>query len=85
MKLSVVIDVISCHVRKAEGRFSFLRNFYESCVSIVEAVPTEDALTSCLSDDGSCSEEELRRLGNNTSVFNDFRDVAVTSIFKSRK
>ena len=70
-------------IENAKGRFGFLKGFYNSCVSIVQGIPTEDALTSCLADDGQCTDRELKSLGGGSNVLNDFRDVANVFIYNT--
>ena len=62
------------YIESAEGSFSFLKNFYKSCVDIVTDLSVEDALTSCLEDDGVCTDEELKKLAGNNNVFIEFRE-----------
>jgi len=56
----------------ASGEFVFLKDFYQSCVSISEQFPTIDVAEYCLMDD-YCPKEELSRFG---AIYQKFRENA---------
>merc|ERR1711892_65687 len=55
---------------KASGDFSFLRDFYKSCVSVSDQFSTEEVTQYCLNDN-VCDKEELTKFGN---IYQQFRE-----------
>ena len=60
-------------VLNASGDFSFLKDFYDSCVLISNQFSTEEVAKYCMSDN-SCDKEELLKFG---SIYQDFREKAL--------
>ena len=56
-------------VVEASGEFSFLKDFYQSCVSISTQFSTEDVAQYCLQDK-KCPKEELEKFG---SIYVEFQ------------
>merc|ERR1712013_448324 len=56
----------------ASGEFGFLKDFYQSCISISEQFPTIDVAKYCMMDD-YCPKEELSRFG---AIYQSFRENA---------
>ena len=59
-------------VVKASGDFSFIKDFYESCVSISSQFSTSAVAEYCLHDD-KCPEKELRKFEGNIMASSDQR------------
>ena len=57
-------------IEEASGEFSFLKDFYDSCVSITTQFSTEQVAQYCLHD-GKCPKEELKKFG---IVYQQFRE-----------
>jgi len=57
-------------VVEASGEYGFLKDFYESCVSIPSQFSTEDVATYCIHDN-QCTKEELEKFG---LVYQQFRE-----------
>ena len=55
---------------EASGDFSFLKNFYDSCVSITSKFSTEDVAANCTYDN-KCPKEELEKFN---IVYQQFRE-----------
>jgi len=60
-------------IEEAAGEFSFLKDFYDSCVSITSKFSTEQVAEYC-THDGKCTQEELKKFG---IVYPRFREKAL--------
>jgi len=58
---------------EASGDFSFLKDFYESCISITDQFTKEEVAAYCISDN-NCPKEELEKFG---SIYQNFRELAM--------
>ena len=57
-------------IEEVSGDFSFLRDFYDSCVSITSQFSTEDVVAYCIHDN-KCPKEELEKFN---IVYQQFRE-----------
>jgi len=65
-----VVQNLTKLVVEASGEFGFLKDFYDSCVSIKSQFSTEEVAEYCTHDD-KCPKEELEKFG---TIYQQFRE-----------
>jgi len=65
-----IVQNLTKLVMEASGEFGFLKDFYDSCVSITSQFSTEEVAEYCTHDD-KCPKEELEKFG---TIYQQFRE-----------